>query len=498
MLVTLSKACLVRREESIEDGKRLMAVEDITGLLRTTQPKENVSRNKKVRSGKDFIVSQVEVLLDDLVPRIKTSGGKQGDMSGKMEEVDEGGMLLKKRLAATANAVLLKSTKAAGAPKARRTDRWRACVGFSTQLGLEDSFVKESDRRGVFFVEGERYVTAGIVERTGAEVGEEGENQVDEGLRQFALQEALRGLEAWGDAGCRELRTDEAGRGAVADYDDSDDDRVSSEAKRARMRKRLVASHVSGEAHQGAFPLSWAKMRRKRAELEFAQTVGQSAGLIKRGGLKETGTDIENATRQTLEFVRQELPGIDSPWNQCLELKEELWEAVARLDSPRRRAVWGAISELDAVLPAVFREKKARAVQNAYRCHLARREREKQQLGYFFRMVVTLQRNIKVAAARRALPKRRREIAESLVEAKNKAEKEARVAWLKSQTPAQVAHFDLDERVRWLMLQAPKVAEAMVRTLLTITEGDPAKALGLCGVAAGVPPAPAGKLPLKK
>jgi len=41
-----------------------------------------------------------------------------------------------------------------------------------------------------------------------------------------------------------------------------------------------------------------------------------------------------------------------------LELREELWEAVARMPSPRRRVVWSAISELDSVLPAVFREKK--------------------------------------------------------------------------------------------------------------------------------------------
>ncbi len=52
------------------------------------------------------------------------------------------------------------------------------------------------------------------------------------------------------------------------------------------------------------------------------------------------------------------------------QLKEEVWEAAARLDSPRRRGVWNILSQLDAVLPNILRNRSARTVQCAYRLYV--------------------------------------------------------------------------------------------------------------------------------
>lgn len=76
------------------------------------------------------------------------------------------------------------------------------------------------------------------------------------------------------------------------------------------------------------------------------------------------------------------------------------------------------------------------------------------------------------------------------------ADRAAKRAWFLSQTAQEIAKYDEEEQVRWILHHAPKgVAEAMVRRLLKVTAGDAGRALGLCGAAAGV--APAGKLPLK-
>lgn len=108
-------------------------------------------------------------------------------------------------------------------------------------------------------------------------------------------------------------------------------------------------------------------------------------------------TFLEESLKGTLAFVREVFPRIDNPWTPSLELKEELWAAVATLPSPRRKPVWSAISELDTILPPILRSRAARLLQCAYRCHQARWKRYRAHEKRFFDMALLLQRNIKVS-----------------------------------------------------------------------------------------------------
>mmetsp|Transcript_46663 Transcript_46663/g.112155 ORF Transcript_46663/g.112155 Transcript_46663/m.112155 type:complete len:283 (+) Transcript_46663:3-851(+) len=245
---------------------------------------------------------------------------------------------------------------------------------------------------------------------------------------------------------------------------------------------------------QGPFPLSWSKLKRKRAAKEFEVAVQSSVGMIKRGGLNEEGTDIDGGTRETLAYLREQLPGVETPWDHCYCLTEDVWDAVSALPSPRRRTVWRALSDVDAVVPPIIRERKSRILQSAYRCHLARWRRQRAREEFFFAMVVRLQRNIKVAWARREIPKRKIAMKQRIEDAKRKKERDARRTWLKAQPASEVAKLGEEDVVLWIMLHAPSVAEVMVRRLLALTQGDPAKALNLCGAAATANARPVTKL----
>jgi len=109
-------------------------------------------------------------------------------------------------------------------------------------------------------------------------------------------------------------------------------------------------------------------------------------------------------------------------------------------------------------------------------------------------MVVRLQRNIKVAWARREIPKRKIAMKQRIEDAKRKKERDARRTWLKAQPASEVAKLGEEDVVLWIMLHAPSVAEVMVRRLLALTQGDPAKALNLCGAAATANARPVTKL----
>ena len=66
-----------RDDTALDDGMRSMVAADVTGIIQCSMPKDAVARTKK-GTGKEFIVSEVERVLDDLDPRVGEGrrGGK--------------------------------------------------------------------------------------------------------------------------------------------------------------------------------------------------------------------------------------------------------------------------------------------------------------------------------------------------------------------------------------------------------------------------------------
>jgi hypothetical protein len=174
-----------------------------------------------------------------------------------------------------------------------------------------------------------------------------------------------------------------------------------------------------------------------------------------------------------------------SPWDARWELDEAFIAAVAALESPRRRPIWAAVAQLDTILPPVMRGRTATILQCALRARRARLALRARQTGRRLALVQRLQRNVRVMLARRQLPRRREAMAERLAARAVEEARKAHLRALLNMKPHEVSGAAVPEEDKLLYLTSASAAPAaLARTLLTLCEGDVAKALGLARAAA--------------
>ena len=232
------------------------------------------------------------------------------------------------------------------------------------------------------------------------------------------------------------------------------------------MTSSQVAEQVKKQ-HQGSW--SWASkhMRKSRASKEHRYTIsvckGQTPSYRYRQDDDEEGFDFKHAAHNTAVIVKRAIPNLTSIWTPTWDLSEELFEGMSQLDSPKRRGLWSLISEADGVLPAKMRSRAASVLVYSYRCYVAKLETRQLRAAYQLRMYVRLQCNMKVAVARRKLPRLRVIMAEVFASREAARLEKIRLDRIKSLTIAETSHLSEDDKVFWMGQQPHPVDENLSR-----------------------------------
>ena len=167
--------------------------------------------------------------------------------------------------------------------------------------------------------------------------------------------------------------------------------------------------------HQGSWTWASKSMRKNRASKQHNYTMSVSKGKTFDFKFKdiedEEGFDYEAAAKNTTVVVKRAVPSLSCVWTPTWDLSAELWEGLSRLDSPKRRGLWSLISEADGILPEKMRQRAAAVLVYSYRCYLAKVEARQLLAVYQMRMYIRLQCNVRMAVARRVLPRLRLEMA---------------------------------------------------------------------------------------
>jgi len=384
-------------------------------------------------------------------------GSAQSERDQLSEEV-----LLKKKLAILQNVSITKTTRAASKP---RSDR-RHVLDYMLNEQDKSIVFREKEVRAVFSADGQDYLTemptaldwtAHVPLGHEREVSRE-EREKKHELQRFAESETLRRFALMREQQERKKRDSPASE-APLQYEEEVSQATSSQ----------VAEHVKKQ-HQGSWTWASKHMRKARASSEHRYTMNVSKGMTPTYRYKdeddEEGFDYKAAARNTEILVKRAIPSLKSVWTPTWDLSEELFEGMSKLDSPKRRGLWSLISEADGILPAQLRGRAATMLVYAYRCFLAKLETRLLRTAYQLRMYVRLQCNMRVAVARRKLPRLREIMAEVFAEREAARLEKIRLVRIKSLTMAETSNLSDDDKVFWMVSQPHPVDENLARRYL--------------------------------
>lgn len=424
-------------------------------------------------------------------------------------------LLLKKKLAILQNVAITKSTRLATKP---RSDQ-REVLEYMINEQDKNTVFREKEVRAVFSIQGTDYLTempAPLDWTAHVPLGHEREVSRKSRDDKHELQRFAEGLALQAFERSKERRAANRNR----QRDSADETQQGDDGDEEPWTISQVVEHLKNQ-HQGSWIWASKHMRKARAAREHRYTMsvskGQATELRYKEPEDEEGFDYEAAARNTTVMVKQAIPTLSAVWTTSWDLTEELWQGLARLESPKRRGLWTLISEADGILPGKMRARAASILVYAYRCYLAKLEARHFRLAYHMRMYLRLQCNIRMAISRRALPKRRILMA-SVFEERERLRQEKlhleRVMKLKINETSQLSEVD---KVFWMTHQPVPVQESLARRcdfttfflplsasavtmsslfsptqmgslyrLLGLCDGDVARAMGLAGYAGQV------------
>jgi hypothetical protein len=368
-------------------------------------------------------------------------------------------VLLKKKLAVLQNVSITKSTRAAAKP---RSDA-RHVLDYMINEQDKSAVFRDKEVRAVFSVEGQDYLTempAALDWTAHVPLGHERELSREElegkhELQRFAESETLRRLERM-----RERRK----------WKERDGSAPPEKGKYEEEAPQLTSWQVTEQIkkqHQGSWTWASKHMRKARASSEHKYTIsvskGQTPSYVYREEEDEEGFDYKAAARNTAVMVKRAIPSLTCMWTPNWDLSEELFEGMSKLDSPKRRGLWSLISEADGILPAKMRSRAATVLVYGYRCYLAKLETRQLRAAHQLRMYVRLQCNMRVAVARRKLPRLRLVMAEVFKEREAARLEKIRLDRIKSLTLAETTHLSEDDKVFWMGQQPHPIDDGLAR-----------------------------------
>lgn len=371
-------------------------------------------------------------------------------------------VLLKKKLAILQNVSITKSTRAASRP---RSDP-RHVLDYMLNEQDKSIVFREKEVRAVFSADGHNYLTempAALDWTAHVPLGHEREVSREElekkhELQRFAESETQRRFALMREQQERKKRNSEAS----LQYEEEAPQATSSQ----------VAEHIKKQ-HQGSWTWASKHMRKARASMEHRYTMNVSKGMTPTYRYKdendEEGFDYKAAACNTEIMVKRAIPSLTSVWTPTWDLSEELFEGMSKLDSPKRRSLWSLISEADGILPEKLRSRAATMLVYAYRCFLAKLETRLLRTAYQLRMYVRLQCNMRVAVARRKLPRLREIMAEVFAEREAVRLEKIRLVRIKSLTMAETSNLSDEDKVFWMVSQPHPVDENLARRYLCVS-----------------------------
>jgi len=214
--------------------------------------------------------------------------------------------------------------------------------------------------------------------------------------------------------------------------------------------------------------------------MQVRQHLDHSKGKMHEIKVEDEQFDYAKAKQALQDLIKPEFPETTEIWTTTWDIDERFIDRLAKVTSPRRRAIWKAVCEVDVIVPEIMRSKAATMLQYSYRGHTARLELRANQIKRSHRVAIILQSNIRVMLSRKVwLPRRKEAIRDELQAKRIAEEKEAQRKHLLSLKVTAVAKLSEAEKLVWILHQA-EVTEAMAKRLLKLCEGDPGKALMLC------------------
>ena len=409
----------------------------------------------------------IQLFLDDLCSacclqtRTLTQGDRsQGRSTRTAHDPFQEEVLLKKKLAILQNVAITKSTRLATKPRSNQRD----VLEYMINEQDKDTVFKEKEVRATFSMEGTDYLTempAPLDWTVHVPLGHEREasraaRDDKHELQRFAEAQALEAFE----------RTKERAANRNKPHDSADDERLGDHEQEDQWTSKRVVEYLKKQ-HQGSWIWASKHMRKARAAKEHRYEMSVSKGQTPEFRYKEPedeeGFDYEAAARNTTMMVKRAIPSLSAVWTKSWDLTEELWEGMARLDSPKRRGLWSLISEADGILPQKMRDRAAGVLVYAYRCYLAKLQARHFRLAYHMRMFVLLQCNMRMAVARRALPKRRLLMASVFEERERQRQEKLHLERVMKLKITETSQLSEDDNVFWMTHQPHPVQESLAR-----------------------------------
>jgi hypothetical protein len=482
-------AAYVKSDEGLQRNGIDFIGQEFKELVGHTRPRVHVLEDEYDDMGETFGASSTGATATSSNTRLNTKGEtarstkssvrkKQSSRTATLDPLSDE-LLLKKKLAVLQNVALTKSTRAATKP---RSDQ-RSVLDFMMNEQDKQTVFRDKELRGVFIENGTEYLTempAALDWTLHVPLGHEREQSLQaikdkHELQRYATSETIRIFQRMKEKKQWQEQTGDC----VHEEDDQDE-----------HEKNAVSDLVAKiqKQHQGSWTWASKSMRKARAAKEHRYSMTVTKGKIPDFKFKgdvddEEGFDYRAAAKNVTTIINREVPGLSAVWTPSWELKEELWDCLSSLASPKRRGLWTLISEADGILPQKMRERSAAVLVYAYRIYLAKTKARKIRAVYQLRMYIRLQCNMRMAVARRVLPRKRIAMASFFEERERLRLEKIRLGRILKMTITETKTLSEEDKVYWMMHQPKPIEESMARRLLQVCDFDCQRAMGLAGFA---------------